>query len=63
MLPDEIQPRGEVTGSSGQENGNWKRTKKKKKNMNRQNERCYYKLVTLLLLLSHSSRVRLCATP
>ena len=29
MLPDEIQPRGEVTGSSGQENGNWKTTKKK----------------------------------
>lgn len=25
MLPDEIQLRGEVTGSSGQENGNWKR--------------------------------------
>ena len=53
MLPDEIQPRDEVTGSSGQENGNWKRTKKKK-NMKRQNERCYYKLVTLLVLLSHS---------
>lgn len=25
MLPGEIQPRGEGTGSSGQENGNWKR--------------------------------------